>query len=164
MTIQTKKLLLMTSIIMMLCIGLTSPLAFADDHTTETNNTSIVDVVITGGAFVIASMGYAVLGWQRRKRIEGQPFNYRKFGKSMLSGAILGTIVAGYLLVTDTSLNIQHITTFEGFVDLVKWAFPITVTTIVIVKKLFPDFVGRLQKNIEPKERTSPGVTNREKL
>ena len=101
---------------------------------------TLENISVIASAFVLSAIGWAVLGWQKKRRTVKTPIDPKKLLKTIVIGIGVGVLTFGYtLLFGDGSLEHLHVTTFEGYKQLLMWTFPAIVTLVVVLKKMFPD-------------------------
>jgi len=148
-------LILITSLIILI----TTSTVYAQGPTTG-NGIEISDVMklenisVIASAFVFSAIGWAILGWQKKRRTANTPIDPIKLLKTIAIGIGVGVLAFGYtLLFGDGTLEHLHITTFDGYKQLLMWTFPAIVTIIVVLKRMFPDLgksIESISKEPEP--------------
>jgi len=106
---------------------------------------SATNLAVIASSFVLGGIGWAILGWQKNRRVSKSTIDYKKLAKTVITGVLVGIASLVYMVYTDSSIENLHIVTFHGYVSLTMWAFSIVVTTVVVLKKLFPDLFGYSQ-------------------
>jgi H+/Cl- antiporter ClcA len=110
---------------------------------------TLENISVVASAFILSAIGWAVLGWQKKRRTAKTPIDPKKLLKTIIIGVLVGVLAFGYtLFFGNDSLEYLHITTFEGYKQLLMWTFPAIVTLVVVLKKMFPD-LGRLTNGID---------------
>ncbi len=114
---------------------------------------TLANISIVGSAFVLSAIGWSILGWQKKRRTTKTPIDPRKLLKTILIGVIVGILAFVYsILAGDGALEYLHITSFEGYKQLLYWTFPVIVTIVVVLKKMFPDLAKLIDANDDDKE------------
>ena len=104
---------------------------------------------IVASAFVLSAIGWSILGWQKKRRTTKIPIDPKKLVKTIVIGIVVGVLSFVYtILFGDGSLEHLHITTFDGYKQLLMWTFPVIVTLVVVLKKMFPD-LGKFTDGID---------------
>lgn len=110
---------------------------------------TLENIGVLGSAFILSAIGWSVLGWQKKRRTANTPIDPKKLLKTIVIGITVGVLAFGYtIFFGNESLEHLHVTTFEGYKQLLMWTFPTIVTLIVVLKKIFPD-LGRFTDNAD---------------
>ena len=103
---------------------------------------TLENISVIASAFVLSAIGWAILGWQKKRRTAKTPIDPVKLLKTIVIGVGVGILTFGYtVLFGDGSLEYLNVTTFEGYKQLLVWAFTTIVVVVVVLKKMFPDLV-----------------------